>query len=81
MRNKLCQILGNESSFIGTFDLNLPTDENHLTETRAFNWERHCIPNGTFICGLLHDMYINKSRIPLWCIPYCLFPGYIVTWA
>ena len=25
--------------------------------------------------------FIKKSRIPLWCIPYCLFPGRIVTWA
>ena len=23
----------------------------------------------------------KKSRIPIWCIPYCLFPGCIVTWA
>ena len=23
----------------------------------------------------------KKSRIPLWCIPYCRFPGCIVTWA
>ena len=24
-------------------------------------------------------IFIEKSRIPLWCIPYCLFPGCIVT--
>ena len=34
----------------------------------------------SFPCGLLHDIYRNKSHIPLWCIPYCLFPGCIVTW-
>ena len=26
-------------------------------------------------------IFIKKSCIPLWCIPYCLFPGRIVTWA
>ena len=26
-------------------------------------------------------IFIQKSCIPLWCIPYCLFPGCIVTWA
>ena len=29
----------------------------------------------------LYMIFIKKSRIPLWCIPYCLFPGRIVTWA
>ena len=36
-----------------------------------------------FITCLLHiyKKEKKKSRIPLWCIPYCLFPGCIVTWA
>ena len=34
----------------------------------------------SFPCGLLHDIYRKKVVSLYGASPYCLFPGYIVTW-
>ena len=43
-----------------------------------FGWTKICTQSVSLV---VYYMIFIKSRIPLWCIPYCLFPGRIVTWA